>query len=118
MTRDGALQLFNDLDSVIKEDPVPWKSGPINHFQIMDMIAPFWCNISSAGMITYSLVESGTVGTDALSLFDRANNCVQKAFPLMKPKFQSSILLIATWSNVESTDGGPAVCLTIQLFTI
>jgi len=96
----------------MKEDPVPWKSGPINHFQIMDMIAPFWCNISSAGMITYSLVESGTVGTDAL--FDRANNCVRQAFPLITPRFQSNTLLIATWSNVTSADGGPQVCLTIS----
>jgi len=114
VTRDGALQLFNDLNSIIKENPVLWKSGPIqavNRFQIMDMVAPFWCNIGSAGMITYSLVESGTVVTDAL--FDRANNCVKRAFPLMTSTFQSSTLLIATWSNVTSADGGPAVCLTI-----
>ena len=111
MTRDGALQLFNDLNLVMKEDPVPWQSGPINRSQIMDMVAPFWCDIGSAGVITYSLVEFGRVGTDAL--FNRTNDCVQKAFPLMTPKFQSNTLLVATWSDVESADGGPQVCFTI-----
>ena len=112
MTRDGALQLFDDFSSLIPENSVPWRSGPINRFQIMDMVAPFWCNIGSAGAITYGSVDSTTIGADAL--FAKANNCVRRAFPLMTPRFQSSTLLIVTWSNVESADGGSQVCLTIK----
>ena len=107
MSRDGALQLFDILAFNEPSDPLPYAPGPLNNFTIRNMIAPFWCDIDSAGEITYGLVQSGQTGADVL--LSKANVCVRQGFPLMAPAFQSTDLFIATWRSVRAVGGDAQV---------